>query len=277
MADFEPDFLEILTPRAKEWAIYLRENALEGADRARIAIALGRVKNRIEGLIINNLRHAIEGTEFDEPVLKGHLISVFQSNEIVNVDIDGNIYFTAEDVAGDDKDYYDGIQVARQTLGIGQGGTAEQRAKIWKQFIYQPAREGIHPEDWTPEKVEQAKGYYERTIDARVAAWGGKAPYWYFLEHGNVANDLAYPPPQEPTRFLENSRIQGQQLFNEALRNVIIEEGNVLEQEGEKFLADPKSFKPGEILNTFYAEGKKYYIYVTPVKRLVGVISRRPD
>jgi len=154
----------------------------------RTALAFGRILELIRAKLMENLSSAIETTkEFDIEPLRSTLIGVFQDEEMFKVDQDGLVYSLAEDIAGSESDFFDGITYARSVLGLGKFDK-QTAAKFWRIFIYQPYREGGGDHGYKTGKMtnqEYAKWAYQRTIDARLQGWHGKAPYWIILESGN--------------------------------------------------------------------------------------------
>lgn len=90
------------------------------------------------------------------------------------------------------------------------GGTAEDlesglytsyssdktRSLGWRWGVYVPAREGGSGFQWTKKSSPMLIADYNQVIQDRLSAWGDKAPYWYFLEHGNLeytGKGIPYP------------------------------------------------------------------------------------
>jgi hypothetical protein len=100
--------------------------------------------------------------------------------------------------------------------------------------------------------------------------WRGKTPYWLWLEVGN--HNLRYRYPRfAGTHFLENSRKAAQQLFDAALEQVRLDEEAELERAADVFFENPQQFVPEQVLGAFYDKGRKYEIYITPKRQLLGV------
>ena len=73
-------------------------------------------------------------------------------------------------------------------------GTSSAPA-VWKYGIYLPYAEG-RPVPKGLKSWFEKKGIdnsYRAVIDRRLAAWGRKAPFWYFVEFGNQGSGRAYP------------------------------------------------------------------------------------
>ena len=91
------------------------------------------------------------------------------------------------DIAGDYDTFLSGVEEAG-------GHTLTAIApKIWKYGIYAPVSKSFNL-DSLPD--------YSEVISERLAAWGDKAPFWYFIEFGNMSYDRAFPQIQ-PTYFLQ--------------------------------------------------------------------------
>lgn len=123
--------------------------------------------------------------EFSHPALYTQLIENLSKDEhyFISPDLGSAIIFDPN-LAGTWDDL-----VAGQVAG-GGGGSAPQQQRLfcWKYGIYIPEREG----------GRRGSGFadyptYSEVIQARISTWGDKAPYWMFLEYGNVGGAPAYP------------------------------------------------------------------------------------
>lgn len=272
------EITESIQKKARGYADTLIDNRDEIAV-ARVANAFGRIRKRVIQLLISNLTRAIEQTaEYNIEPLKSTLIGVFQDENIIKVSEDGDIYSLAYDIAGDENDFFDGIEYAREVLGLGKLDK-ESAAKFWKIFIYQPYREGTRKGSSNKSKKlrgmtssEYAAWAYTRTIEARIDGWHGKAPFWIILENGNGGSSLAYPNFQG-TYFLQKTLTEAQALLSNELSVIDREIETIVNSEVSEFLNNPETFTPGTRFGTFIVEGKKYYIYVTKTRRL-GVAQR---
>jgi hypothetical protein len=172
--------------------------------------------------------------------------------------------------AGDLSDFFYGVNVARAALRDRSSKSDKrrikaslgQRAAYWKRFVWPVA------------------DTYQETISLRMAAWGDKAPYWYFLENGNVNSDYAFPTFKN-TSFFRLTLLSCRTLFVKALseRTVATETtdedfGLILESIAEdviaEFLSNIDHYTPGTILHRFYnkIKNKHYEFYVTKRRRL---------
>lgn len=270
--------LHLLSVRAREWVTELERSNPPLHDRDRHAIAFGKVKEELQGILLEELESAIAKTEeYNIPELKDPLIENFSKSDIIDVSYStGNIIINT-DMAGTLADFWDGINLAREALNINEESDPAKRAAFWKDFIYKPARRGELPGKLTGKKkakaMERAQVYYDRTIGARTNAWGGLAPYWYWLEHGNYRKSGAFPR-FGATNFIYNASKKMQAIYDIAFSDTLEEEGNIIVNSIQAFLANPDEYIPGQVLAKFYDQAKPYYVYVTPKRGLLGITSR---
>lgn len=127
--------------------------------------------------LIENVEEAMDQTgEYSArraSQLREHLlqnISDYAGDHPVHINIysDGTVFFFDEDYAGTASDFD----------AADYGATSPQRFAYWKYGIYRPSVEGTFP------MIKDAPDY-EDVIERRLAIWGNKAPYWYFIENGN--------------------------------------------------------------------------------------------
>ena len=263
-----------LTSNARRMAELLEETETRGNDI--LAIALARSRDRILRILLRNLRSAIAATkEFEYTPLKAQLIEVFSNPEIIYATRQGRVLIDADGIAGTTSELFDGIEAARDILNLSAGGklTKEQRLEFWTTFVYLPARAPGNP---APESIKKGKKksfskrgrhFYARTIEARLVAWGGLAPYWHFLENGT--GEGAFPRFQG-TSFVKRSQEEAQQLFDRTLQVVNQDVENVIFREVQALESNPEGAVPGRELNRFFLEGREFLIYITPTRR-VGV------
>lgn len=76
--------------------------------------------------------------------------------------------------------------ISGQESAGGHTGTP-QAPSVWKYGIYLP----FHGAGGLSNRLNLPD--YGTIIAQRLSAWGDKAPYWYFLEYGNVGGNRAYP------------------------------------------------------------------------------------
>lgn len=273
----DPQVLEVMSYRAKEWAAYLQENQLQNLETAR-AIAFKRVQEVGIDILIRNLEKAIKDTkEYDIPELSAPLIDNFKNPEILAAP-EGIIEIHADEFGGTWADFYDGVKAARKVLKVDEGKDIARRAAFWKVFVYQPAREGTIPpakrKETAIRKQHRAiNTYYPRVVNVRLGFWFGKTPYWHWLENGNYHKRYRYPQ-FAATHFVDNTRRQLQKVYDRELEQVDREMETALDRGLEQFLIDPENFEPNQVLGEFYNEGRRYKVYITPARHLVGVIQR---
>jgi len=174
---------------------FARMNLTQAALNNARVIALARIKAQL----INAAEEALETIdEFNHPDLHNRLIENLSKDEhyFVSPDLGSAIVFNPE-LAGSWDDLVSG-----QVAG-GGGGPAPQPQRLfcWKYGIYIPEREGGR----RASKFDDYPTYTE-VIQARLSAWGDKAPYWMFLEYGNAGGAPAYPS-FSGTGFI--ARVQG--------------------------------------------------------------------
>jgi len=203
--------------------------------------------------------------------------------------VDGGVSFARlemEFIAGDFSDLMEGVEITREVVHAynqytkwGKMPNKARRDKIWKEVIW--------PDD----------NYYDRTLNIRFTAWGGRAPYWVLLDEGNEEYEGAYPKftatnffhqavakiladigqkvlmqkSQYPTSENTETRIR------EEMREVYIKVADLVNQAVAQFLMNPDSYKAYDIF-TIYEDvmnGFEYKIYVTASGKKVGVAKLR--
>lgn len=287
----EIDFTKTLgktTWNSNQWAEAIQKYVVDRPYEDMAATVLAKSIEKIKLVLMANLTAAIDKPagghgegEFSTDVLRGPLIRAFSREGMVQImDDEVDLLEGAFQFAGTEQDWQDGIVAARKELQLGGGDfTKRQRADFWRDFIYGPARIGMDPNLYVEEDDDAEKKrlaaikMYDRTIEARLEKWGGLveeeggAPYWIILEHGNADSTLAFPRFRG-TNFLEHSRKEGQKIFDQTKLDVENQVENIIFREVEKFLENPDSYKPYDALAIFYAEGKRYFVYVTKYKRI---------
>jgi hypothetical protein len=273
--------LTILTANARKLAESLRTDGL--SDTMVISSALSKVHGKILELLLANLRNAISDTvEYDTPLLRGHLLSVFDNPDMIHATPEGDVDILSQAyvIAGDFSDFQEGIDAARAQLGVTGEQDIAQRAAFWENFIYGPARENRA----APKSVKKGqkaavraagKGMYQETIDARVGEWDDMAPFWIWMEEGNTG-PWVYPVIHA-TNFVEKTEDQGQILLDQAIIEKEEEMQSVLEQELRAFASNTGAIRrsnAGRILSEVLVDGQPFEIYVTPTKR-IGVRRAR--
>jgi hypothetical protein len=105
-----------------------------------------------------------------------------------------SVHLAMDEVAGDIGDYAEAVESARASLGVKDDRDPIRASQIWKDKIYKGPR-------------------YFTTINLRLAAAVGKAPFWSLLNNGNkntaMSSDIggyAYPDVS-PTHFVEETEL----------------------------------------------------------------------
>lgn len=253
-------YFEEMTYNAKQWADYFLENAVLRDKTDKYAEALRRVQRQILSIISRSIADAIESNdEYNRRTwMERDLKRSFNNPDIIRVDPETgeiDLYIGAEEEAGNWEDFWEGYEAALAEIApTAFRATAEVRANIW--------RERIYPDDYL----------YGKTMAARRRYWGDKAPWWLWLEHGNMGLDGAYPQ-NTATGFLFLAQDEANDLFKKALIEVENEEYNIVEQAYLQFLDNPDKYSVHDVLAKFYVGSTEYKIYVTPTRRL-GVTQR---
>lgn len=256
---------EALTYNAQQWALYFEEHESLGDAAERHSKALEMIIYEALDILRYELVKAIEKTgEYDYLPLKERLLEVFDNINMVRSSLrDDSIYFDLEGIAGDTGDLQDGINFAREMIGVSGKRTKQQKAYFWRHFIYEPGVLGLGDED----AIEKGGLMYADTVAWRLQGWKGLAPYWYWLEHGNEDSDLAFPK-FGGTNFRMIAEERATALFRSALAQVDLEARNIIYEAAENYLQNPEAYKEFDILGQFYASGQGYLVYVTATRKI---------
>lgn len=246
-----------------------------------LSMAIDRIDGRDETILANNLEAAIvQSGEYNYPEFRERLFAVFTNPEILEYTRSGvDILNPAYRIAGSPGDLQQGIDAARAELGVGTL-SRENAALFWKERIYRPAREGLKRPRFFKKNIGFYKGAkrgqripydyaaygimrYEETIGARLSAWGDKAPFWIWLNFGNIGEGGEYPAVP-PTRFVEQSEVEINLLLQDEIVSLTNEFTNAVNEEIESFLRNPESYQPGSELAKFDFEGAQFRLGVTP-------------
>ncbi len=139
----------------------------------------------------------------------------------VRVSINGDVKVFNEEFAGTYEDL-----IAGQRVGAVGKITNPQsiRYRFWKYGIYMPDVEGRDVpsyQEWFEKGKAKLPSYHE-IIHARLSAWGDKAPYWYFIEYGNVSLAKKAYPLIRGTRFIYKTRRRMERIVPQAIRDFIL-------------------------------------------------------
>jgi len=197
-------------------------------------------EDSIRELLLNSADAAIEATpEFQYAPLRDRLIENLSHWEHYHISSNlSSVKIFDEAHAGTASDL-----TAGQLAG-GGSRTAPQKLRLfcWKFGIYIPSREG------GTAPFKQFKDYpsYQEVINKRLAAWGDKAPYWYFLEWGNAGGSPAYPS-FAGTGFI--ARVLGQVpgIISNALDDTVAEMQYGLDEAIREFLSNPEQETRAEL------------------------------
>lgn len=241
-----------------------------------------------KALLLVNLDAAIAKTpEYDYPAFTGSLHRCFRSADIITFSRKG-VFINAQAIAGNWSELWAGVTAAKESLKIGKKLSPEEASAFWRYRIYGPAREGRLPkgqEEFASDRKKRAvrksrkkipKRYdyikygetkYRKTIAARKSAWE-KAPYWLWLENGNMETPLGEGglpyPPCKPTRFVYNSRLAIEKMYQQAIINEAEKFVNGLTKKLYKFFENPEAFEPGTILGELQVGNNIKRLFVTP-------------
>jgi len=259
-------FYKSLTYNAREWADIMQRDVQREKSEL-YAVVLAEIIRKVPAIIINNLKLATAGhaeygryqwmTDDIAKLVRENAENMVAVNERTGrVEIrDGMELFL-----GTWEDYDAGVAAAREAIRedlelSDKPITAAQKAAFWRNKVW--------PSDY----------WYPRTMRYRRDFWGeDKAPWWLWLDAGNVGRAGAYPQA-EGTNFVFMAKEEIQELFDLTLDEKVIEATNYVAEATDRFLDDPEAFRPYDVLEEFYAEGKLYKIYVTPTGR-IGVAQR---
>lgn len=278
-ADYAND-LQFLTRNAAKLSRKLGE--FSGNVSVLRTIVYTSVIDEIMIILRNELDAAIiRSREYDISPFRERLESAFSNPALVKIERDKvNIEDQALRLVGNWAELGAGIDAARDSLGLGFL-TPQDAALFWKERIYRPAREGLKIPRWfkknlgfykTAKKGERipfdyrryALEKYSKTIAARQAFWGAKAPYWLWLEYGNGGEASGAYPPVEGTHFVRTAEIQAKILIRESITEIISDFTDAISNEVEAFLKNPQNYQPGQELDRFVLRGTEFRIGVSP-------------
>ncbi len=242
---------------------------------AAAAIAAERVRARSLKILMKHLRSAIrQNNEFNYPDLRRHLISVFNTPEIiVFTRIGVQLRRQVTRIAGNRGALMDGIEMARSSLGLGKL-TSGQALEFWRERIYRPAREGlIRPRRFKKnvrggqsgafDYVGYGKRKYSLTIKARVQSWGALAPYWIWLDKGSEGY-----PSGNGTNFIDRAEEEINRLYRNEIQLVGTRYADSISREVTAFLQSPDNYEPGQFLGEITAGDRTFRLEVTPTGEL---------
>lgn len=247
-------------------------------DMLRDRIASGIAEEGIT-ILLDELNRALgQSPEYNFPLFRPHLIMVFSNPDMIKVDRTGaRIMSQAHALAGSWPELKSGVAAAKSALGTGQLNQAKA-LEFWKERIYRPAREGLQ----IPRRFKKNKGFYRgankgeripfdyqgygankysKTIAVRQSYWGGKAPYWLWLNFGNTQEGPAYPE-NEPTHFIEHAERRINQLLEQRTIEITSEFSDAVTREVQAFLTNPDAYQAGQELDRFMFQGTEFRVGV---------------
>ena len=144
--------------------------------------------------------------------------------------------------------------------GQPESGDPDKAAFYWKFGIYKPSVEGyvltITKKTKSGTKTRQIRTVpYSKVLSERLAAWGSKAPYWFFIEHGNQGSGREYPtfggkPFIYPTEVRAREELR---LFEQDIMDLINEQ---LQDDLEFFWGKAYSLKGGGLAQRLFVRSK---------------------
>ncbi len=256
-----------------------------GSTEMFITMAVDNMEGRDQQILLDNLEAAIvQSGEYDYPEFRERLFAVFSNPAIISYSTKGvSISRNAKKIAGSSGDLRQGIDAARSELGLGKL-TREQAALFWKERIYRPAREGLVRPRYFKKNVGYYKGAkrgekipfdyasygimkYRATIETRLVAWEDKAPFWIWLNYGNLGDGSEYPSVS-PTGFVERSKAEINLILEDEILSLTQEFTEALSTEIESFLRNPKAYQPGQELSRFDIGNVRFRLGVTATREL---------
>lgn len=192
----------------------------ERLGRAADAISLNNAAVRLHSLLKHHAIVAVNKVpEFGEygPLKDQFLRNIDDSNHVRIVGHTIKVF--DEELAGTATDFMAGWNATRSKFKLDR--PKYEILENWKYGIYVPSREAGEVDDWDKFRQVQAKfGWpsYDEVISARLAVWGEKAPYWYFINYGNMG--IGAHPQMTATYFVEKTRSQIARILREEMKKV---------------------------------------------------------
>jgi hypothetical protein len=242
--------------------------------------AAENIERHAREILLGELDKAITKVgEFDYPAFSIPLRRCFNKIGIITFSRRG-ININAFELVGTWEELEAGISAARAYLGVGKKLGPEDAALFWKWRIYKPAREGVEPKRYFLRETRSerkrmrkkdrfdyrayAERAYERTIKARQSAYGGKAPYWLWLDRGNAQPFEWLPYPRNsPTNFTYKAKILINELYRDEIIRIATRYTTAINDELYKFFQDPSVYKPGEAIGTIKTRRATRRFFVT--------------
>ena len=232
---------------------------------------------KITARLMQEAREAMQGHEefFYEP-LQDHLLENLRNVRHVQIDPNLSSVEVFDEVLGGT---YADLEAGRY---FGRSIDEHKRYRIWKYGIYLPYFGRSPGYQATPESEGRVIADYATVIEDRLAKWGEKAPYWYFLEHGNIdiggGEYSAEPfPTFGPSNFIAKTKLAAINIIQEvaeAIEREVIDQSEFVLEEAELYgrattlSTEDVTLGPGWKRYTFVSSrGKVYYQYRSPMHR----------
>lgn len=176
---------------------------------------------------------------------------------------------------GGETELWEGIRAAKRQVTDGSLGK-DEAYKFWKWRIYKPGVEGEAPSYAFQVKrgnnkkpfdyLKYGKIKYRETWNVRFGEFGGKAPYWIWLEYGYAGGYPSYPG----TYFVARSVASINSAYQQALIELVEGLGEVISEEVIDFLQNPENYTPGDLLGKIETERQQVTFRVTEKLGIIG-------
>lgn len=163
----------------------IQQTARSCADTMSVAEVYEKIRAlsqaKITARLMKEAKEAMQGhAEFFYAPLQQHLLENLRNVHHVYIDPNlGNVEVFDEAIGGS----YEDLEAGRY---FGKALDASKRYRIWKYGIYLPYFGKSPGYEAIPGGKAKVIADYATVIEDRLTKWGEKAPYWYFLEHGNL-------------------------------------------------------------------------------------------
>jgi len=159
---------------------------------------MGEAKAKMIAKFRTSAGHAKDINEF----MLQHMIDMMEQHLVPDIEYDGfefyaNLEWSMEMALGRVDDWFDIVEAARQSYANGDAARQFGWMRIWDAAI-----NGIYPTQKRKNYDKWSDGAwlaatYEEIMSARLALLNDKAPYWYFIEHGNreFKGGITFPYP----------------------------------------------------------------------------------
>lgn len=196
-------------------------------------------------ILRKNAYSAMETSEeFSYDPYENGLQSALRSGESIRISRVGkssNVFIDMDRVCGNIEEYAAAVKQAREDLGIGkltkirpESGSIFWARNIWGVFKGESVTK-TNKKGETIDITENYLGKYELTIATRMEYFNSPAPWWSLLDQGNAGgfpeDSGGFPTPNlAPTNFVNKSKLEIEELFNNIFQNKIIETRRVSQE-----------------------------------------------